>query len=522
MLISKSRERIKDILLIFLITVVVLALLYFVLYDKVLKNYISFKINGKQESNIITSIKINDVILPFDRSTKTFYYPINAEEQGKNLTLNIKIENTTPTKNIIDSKEFKDSITIEKTVDFKDKIEIYSTSNYYYNKYYIAFTNLPTITISNKVSDVGEEYTFGNIKVIDPEYAENESEYNIDSQMDIRIRGSSSKNLPKKSYRIKLYQQNNKQSLSLLGLRNDSEWILDSLYTDISKIRNLLGYNVWNLMNQDIQSDHTVVLNGKFVEVFMDNEYVGLYVLKEPIDNNTLNLKETSSIDSGILLKGIAHDLPEFDENEIKSVKEEIYHGLELKYPKNLEDNSIYWYQILKKMKNYYSGNLTDETLKETFYMDNFINFRLFLLTLKSIDNYEPKNVYFSLKDMNNDTKILLTPWDLDLTFGVDWDTKSRVNMDRVNDIAPLNFINAMEYKKDLKNRWVELRKNALTEKKLNQIIDNYYKELTFSGAIDREYEKWNKGENVESEFSQIKNWFKLRLKVLDNYIEGL
>ncbi len=520
-MISTTRNRIKNVILWLLIIIVLALIAYYVIWNKYLKNYLKYKRYGKEENNIVTSIKIDDVTLPYDSNTKTFYYPVSSKQNGKEVTLNIKIETNSQAKNIIDDKEFKDSITIKRKIDFKDKIEVYSNSNYYYNKYYIAFTNLPTITISNDANDVGEDYSFGNIKVIDPEYTENESEYSMDSQMNIRIRGSSTKTSLKKSYRIKL-GENNKQELSLLGMTTNSIWILDSLYSDISKIRNLLSYELWNSINADLNTEHKTILNGKFVEVFMDNEYVGLYVLKEPIDNKILNLKETSSIDSGILLKGVAHDLLNFDESEIKSVNSSTYHGLEIKYPKDLKDNSIYWYNILSKIKDYYSENITDNVIESTFYEDNFINYRLYLLALNANDNYEPKNVYFSVKNMNKDTKVLLTPWDLDFTFGVDYDTQQRIDYERVNDVIKIDFGTANNYKKNLINRWKYLRKDALTEKKLNQIIDNYYKELTFSGAIDREYEKWNKGENVESEFSQIKNWFKLRLKVLDNYIEGL
>ena len=221
-MISTTRNRIKNVILWLLIIIVLALIAYYVIWNKYLKNYLKYKRYGKEENNIVTSIKIDDVTLPYDSNTKTFYYPVSSKQNGKEVTLNIKIETNSQAKNIIDDKEFKDSITIKRKIDFKDKIEVYSNSNYYYNKYYIAFTNLPTITISNDANDVGEDYSFGNIKVIDPEYTENESEYSMDSQMNIRIRGSSTKTSLKKSYRKKL-GENNKQELSLLGMTTNSK-----------------------------------------------------------------------------------------------------------------------------------------------------------------------------------------------------------------------------------------------------------------------------------------------------------
>lgn len=523
-MISYKRDKIKSILLYSLIVVILAMLLYFVVWKLFLREIISYALNGKQERDIIEYVKINDVELPFDKNTNTFYYPINVNDVGKEKLLDIEIVSDRDTKYIIEEQEFYDKITLNYVLDFNNVIELYSNSLFYYNKYYIKFTNLPIISISNNSSVVNMDYTYGNISIIDPNYDENESEYNIVSEIKVRTRGSSSANLEKKSYRVRLYENNANKNLSLLGLRDDSDWILDPLYTDDSKIRTKLSYDIWNLINEDVNKENYATLNCEYVEVFMEEEYIGLYLLKEPIDEDSLNLKETSFTNSGILLKGVTHDMIDFSYDKINNISEDIYCSLELKYPKNLHDNSAYWYSILSKMKDYYSGNITDETINNTFYIDNFLNYRLFLLALSAEDNYEPKNVYFSLKDLDENTKVVLTPWDLDFTFGLGWKEdmpRGAELYDEVEKIIELNVENAPEFVTSLKSRWKYLRKNVFNETVIEELINYYYNELTLSDAVDRDYNKWIKAD-INVELDEIKTWCEKRFKVIDKYIDEL
>ena len=452
-------------------------------------------------------------------------------KSGKEQELNIKITSDKSARYIIDGQEFIDEITLKKIVDFEDTIEIYSNTVFLYSKCYIKYTNLPVVNISNNVNDVNLEYIYGNVNIIDPNYEENESKYLLNVDVKIRTRGTSSSYEDKKSYRLTLVENNNKKDLALLGMRTDSDWILDSLYADDAYVRNGMGYDLWNLMNQDIDHEYAVILRWQFVEVFMDDEYIGLYVLKEPIDEDTLGLSETSNSDSGILLKGIDHAMADFSEENIKNIKEEVYYGFEIKYPRDLKDNSKYWYKILTKMKDYYTGNITDQVIEDNFYMDNFVNYRLLLIALEAVDNYEPKNTYFSLKDMSESTKLLLTPWDMDLTFGLEWDDiegpkKSYENVhffeNKYKQYDIIDYTNSQNYLKALKSRWNFLRKEVFNDIVINNLIDGYENKLVLSGAANRNYVEWGKDTDINTELDEIRQWCKKRFEVVDKYINNL
>ncbi len=523
-MISYKRKKLKNILL-YSLTVIIIGLFgYFVLWENYIEEWVVYSISGKQEKNIISVLKVNGAELPYDQSTNTFFCPVHLDEIGKEKELHIEIIANSPAKFIIENETFYDQITIQDMVDFQHTIKLYANSSFYYNQYDIQFTNLPIINISNESKEVDTEYIYGSVSIIDPNYEENESEYFIKSGSKVKIRGASSALFPKKSYKIRLYEENRNKNLSLLGLREDSDWILDPLYTDDSRVRTKLSYDIWNKMNQDVNEEYYATLNCQFVEIFMGNEYMGLYLLKEPIDEDTVDLKKTSLLDSGILVKGTNHDAIDFSEDKISHIQQNTYYGLEIKYPKNLSDNEFYWKQILSKMKDYYTQNITDEVIQNTFYLDNILNYRLFILALGAIDNYEPKNVYFSLKNLDKNTRLLLTPWDLDLTFGLEWNDdilNSTKMYQNVENIVDLNVENSPEFAKQIKNRWKYLRENVLKEEEIEKLLEEYYEELTLAGAIQRDSHKWEEADLLV-ELEEIKVWCIKRFQVIDQYIEGL
>src|SRR5688572_23880696 len=66
---------------------------------------------------------------------------------------------------------------------------------------------------------------------------------------DISMRGSSSANHPKKPYRLELQDENGEDTKrSLLGMPQESDWILYPSYTDKTMIRDVLAHELWRQM----------------------------------------------------------------------------------------------------------------------------------------------------------------------------------------------------------------------------------------------------------------------------------
>ena len=69
-------------------------------------------------------------------------------------------------------------------------------------------------------------------------------------------------------------------------MRSDNKWILNALYSDTSKIREMMAVGLWNEISPELQGTRI-----KYVEVFVNGFYRGIYGLMEPIDKKTAGLK---------------------------------------------------------------------------------------------------------------------------------------------------------------------------------------------------------------------------------------
>jgi hypothetical protein len=261
--------------------------------------------------------------------------------------------------------------------------------------------------------------------------------------------------------------------------------------------------------------------DSEFVEVYLNNEYNGLYVLREPVDRKQLNLNKKTDVDSGIMIKGYNHGSYNFDNYTIKNILK----PFEMKYPQNIEDYSSYWEILNNKMKNYYYNNdNSDKVLKETFNIDNLIDYRIFLNATYAADNYDSKNTIISMKSIKDDSKLIFTPWDLDETFGRVYDEEiSEIHVKTVHneyeDYTGVLFEDgAAEYNSKLKERYLELRKNVLSIDNINSLIDEYYNLLSIN-AYFKENKRWNKEYDIDEEITFIKEWVSNRLDYLDKLI---
>ena len=324
------------------------------------------------------------------------------------------------------------------------------------------------------------------------------------------IRGASSTFFQKKSYKLKL-----ENDLGVLNVSNDKVWVLDALYADPSKVRNKLSSDLWNLINdnQKINND----LSTQFVELFINNEYRGLYVLKEKVDKSVTKIQ-----DNGLLLKAVGH-LDSTMVDRLFNNEYSIYDNKILNFEvKNYDKSSIS--SFLKKIKDFYYNNRNYDSIVNTFDLDNYINYKIFVSLLCGEDNVT-SNQYYSM--VNSNSKILVTPWDMDLTWGSFWNfnrpTLSEFIWDKDYDY---NWLDESIFgEKDdktfslLKKRYWELRKNVITMDTINSYLDSYKDILVNSGATKRDSERWY-NYDVVFEIEQIREWARKRIFFLDEYFK--
>ncbi len=130
-----------------------------------------------------------------------------------------------------------------------------------------------------------------------------------DGQIGIEIRGTSSQFFAKKQYSLETLDAAGEETdVELLGLPEESDWILYSSYSDKSLMRN-------NLVYQTASELGYYASRQVFVELFLNDEYQGVYVLLENVkrDKNRVDIAKVKDgeVTGGYLLEfqcGVAPD----------------------------------------------------------------------------------------------------------------------------------------------------------------------------------------------------------------------
>ncbi len=455
---------------------------------------------------------------PYYNSVENTYYFLISEENVDNFVKpKVKITTEGNFKYSILTPSYDLDKGLEIKFNYPYEMIVYNESNYYTIPF--KFTNLPIVNIIPGSEKITTDPQPAIVQVYMNDYDDKVGTTFITSETIIYVRGRSSLYHPKNQYRLKLRKDNDYNEVSLLGMEADEDWILDSLYSDYSKIRTKLSFDLWNQINSYAPNKFDNDLEMEFVDVYINNEYHGIYLLKEFFDRKKLDLEKYSEKDTGILLKGIQYGEIDWNNYEITKHSQDVF-PLILKYPKNLPTHSSYWDIILPKIyTNFFEPEkITKDYILNNFYLPNYLDYKLFVNFIYAADNFEEKNVYLSMKNTKEDTKVLITPWDLDMSYGYNWGS-SETNLiedpSAVTDASHLwttsDYIN-----KKLRNRYWDLRWKIFTEDNINKKIDTYYNKIKYS--VERDSQKWLETD-LEKEITKIKTWINQRIEFLDEEI---
>ena len=275
--------------------------------------------------------------------------------------------------------------------------------------YNVVFTGMPILSLSEESIfwEEDKEISRGSMQIFDP-YSE--GAFYQSSECTFNTRGGSSWNYPKSGYKLEL--QNNK--LSLLGMRKDDDWILNSLYDDAGLIHNKLSTEVWHEIADCNHVKNDEGMNMEFVEVLINQEYQGVYTLTERIDEKELSLGKKD-----ILFKCRADRVPE-EHNYTNENTDDLRPIFLLKYPKDYNDDD--WTPI-KTWVNFFLKEQFDsyEEGAELLNMENAVDYNLFCLLISGSDNMR-KNIFFIAEYQDDGNySFKKVPWDLNATWGNPW-----------------------------------------------------------------------------------------------------
>lgn len=386
------------------------------------------------------------------------------------------------------------------------------------------------------------------------------------SDIGIELRGAISQMCyDKKSYGFEL-RNDKKESLaaSLLGLPKNSVWVLHGPYGDKTLLRNTVAYKISNDIGR-------YAARTKFVELEINGEYLGFYVLMEKLkqDNDRIKIAKlskndttTEKITGGYILKidktagnddnqtnySSDNAFPSRYDTKGRLTKRNITHFLyEYPKPKNISPiQKEYIQNYMAEFENALAAdNFKDEAKGYKHYIDidSFIDFFILTELMQNHDGYRLST--YLQKDRGK--KLQMGPiWDFDIAFGSDngfcdgmnnhaWVFQYNQYCSGDMWLVPFwwkRLLSDETFKSKLIVRWKTLRQTQLSDNQLDRTIDSFAKQITESGMVARNFERWDilheritpnstKGSH-EKEITRMKSWLKAHAEWMDENIERL
>ena len=360
-------------------------------------------------------------------------------------------------------------------------------------------------------------------------------ENNINHTVALRRRGNYSLEYDKISYAVKFVDSyGNNVNIKLFNLRKDNYYILDAMAIDKARMRNRVSMELWSQMSPypwyaQSESEAKNYINGLFVELYVNDEYQGIYCLSERIDRKQLKLEKTAADGNhGILIKANIDE--HFDTVYPIDTYSSLWGGYECQYPDVDAMHPLPEWQIFADNISF-ALNASDQDFnaKAAYYYDlpQMIDYYLFVAVLSALDNMG-KNIYYSYYDVKLYQRLNISPWDLDCTFGRLFNGNE---LDAYDSACLFRYMNNMlfrriyytltDFPRQLEVRYADLRKDVFSKENIFAHFDRYFDLFRQTGAAERETMRWSGVNDLSLDFDYeqeyIKQWVNRHLHFTDS-----
>lgn len=471
--------------------------------------------NKEKTAVDITNLQYNEAPVTFDAEKNTLFIPQNLNKENWDGRILAK----RGTLYFIEDDYFAKK---EEAIRSGHSFEMIVLQENSYSECYVVFTGMPVMNLHIEDSSMEDdtEVMHATVQVYDPYHTSTEFQ---SAECSFNIRGGTSRSYPKVSYKLELKEE----KLSFLGMKKDNDWILNALYDDLGLAHNKLSYRVWREIANYNQVKNDEGTTAEYIELFIDNEYCGVYELTERIDGNELSLGRND-----VLYKCRATRIPQ-EHNYSNEDTDGMKPIFVLKYPKNYATED--WEPLKKWVNCFLKEEMnTYEEGAALLNMENAVDFTLYTLLIGGSDNLR-KNVFFAAEYQNDGSyQFIKVPWDLNATWGNPWldfedsnytlyDSEEYKNVTEwVTDMSTLYYYDEAKVSGMLYERWEELRQaGVITQEKIFEMLNEEFSYLYASGAYDRNYERWPHGKEYWQD-EYIYEYVENRIPFLDNYFEQL
>ena len=358
----------------------------------------------------------------------------------------------------------------------------------------------------------------------------------------------------KKPYGIELWTDSTglkTKKLTLVQMPEESDWVLNASYNDRSFMRDFIAQNVAGRLG-------LLHSNAKFVELIINDEYRGVYILMEkvkqgknrvPISDLYPTENAGDDVTGGYLLKidkTSGSPSTSWKSNYTSGISATQKCEFQIEYPQYgiiTQQQLIYIRDYINNWeKKLMTEDMNDPKASFRDYMDvsSFVNYFILNEVTRNVDGYRLSTYLYKDKESLGG-KIKMGPaWDFNIAFGNadylnGWKTdgfvyKAMENDGGKNDYWQVPFwwnklIQDASFRKALATRWKTVRSSFLNTNTLFATIDSA--QVALKDPLTRNFQKyplmgkkiWPNyyvGATLSDEVNWLKNWIQGRLVWLD------
>lgn len=330
----------------------------------------------------------------------------------------------------------------------------------------------------------------------------------------IKWQGSSSIAYAKKNYTIKFYKDANLEDKLKIdfGWRKQNKYCLKANWIDKTHSRNVVTAKLAAKMQKKYklleQAPKNGVIDGFPIEIYLNNNFLGLYTLNIPKDAWMFGMDDDNP--KHTVLAGETYNAPAF----FKETVTEFYDfGLEA----GVENQETL--NALNRLIVFVRDSSDEEfrnNISNYLNLDSMLNYYCFMQVAQMKDN-NAKNMLL----VTYDHKVWYTSlYDLDTTWGTYWDGSKLYNYNNYVGTESILW-NKMKrvFADELADRYFELREDILSKDNIMNEFNSFYNSIPKETWI-KENNRWK---NIPGyDLSQINNFLTVRLPVMDKFFADI
>ena len=330
----------------------------------------------------------------------------------------------------------------------------------------------------------------------------------------IKWQGSSSIAYAKKNYTIKFYKDANLEDKLKIdfGWGKQNKYCLKANWIDKTHSRNVVTAKLAAKMQKKYklleQAPKNGVIDGFPIEIYLNNNFLGLYTLNIPKDAWMFGMDDDNP--KHTVLAGETYNAPAF----FKETVTEFYDfGLEA----GVENQETL--NALNRLIVFVRDSSDEEfrnNISNYLNLDSMLNYYCFMQVAQMKDN-NAKNMLL----VTYDHKVWYTSlYDLDTTWGTYWDGSKLYNYNNYVGTESILW-NKMKrvFADELADRYFELREDILSKDNIMNEFNSFYNSIPKETWI-KENNRWK---NIPGyDLSQINNFLTVRLPVMDKFFADI